>query len=121
MLQDQKQHVEEEDGNETETHEFDSVAQSRGEKKPLEGKVICLTGLREQRVRLITILVCTPLANKPSQTELCNCARSMGAVIELALTLDVTHLLADAVNSPKYKVCLVHSSPIRMNLTQCVL
>lgn len=42
-----------------ETEEFDVIAQASRESKPLEGKIVCLTGLRDQRVSL---LVCCALS-----------------------------------------------------------
>lgn len=37
--------------------EFDAVAQASREKKPLEGKTVCLTGLRDRRVSQLLLSV----------------------------------------------------------------
>lgn len=54
--QEDEQVVVEEETQAAELDEFDAIAQSSRESKPLEGKIVCLTGLRDQRVSLAICL-----------------------------------------------------------------
>ena len=84
--------------------EFNLRTEVQGEKKPLDGKTVTLTGIRDGRVCAVlrTYRIATHV--HALQTELQNKARALGANIELALTEDVTHLIAEATTSEKYKV-----------------
>ena len=51
-VEEEDEQVVEEETQAAELDEFDAIAQSSRESKPLEGKIVCLTGLRDQRVSL---------------------------------------------------------------------
>ncbi|KAH9464586.1 hypothetical protein Pst134EB_004113 [Puccinia striiformis f. sp. tritici] len=71
----------------------------RRDKPPLTGCVVCLSGISD-----------------PVRSQAIAYAEKLGAKIEKALTMDVTHLICDRPGSDKYNVALKHSIRVMLPL-----
>ncbi|WAR55541.1 hypothetical protein PtB15_6B282 [Puccinia triticina] len=71
----------------------------RRDKPPLTGCIVCLSGISE-----------------PVRSQAIAYAEKLGAKIEKALTMDVTHLICDKPGSDKYNVAIKHSIRVMLPL-----